>query len=59
MTLKQLATYNSVSYTHLDVYKRQDYKERETPRLKRLLTQGQHMADAGYMLSLIHILQGA
>lgn len=27
----------------------QDYKERETPRLKRLLTQGQHMADAGYM----------
>lgn len=27
----------------------QDYKDRETPRLKRLLTQGQHMADAGYM----------
>ncbi|MGM1146012.1 hypothetical protein [Akkermansia sp.] len=27
----------------------QDYKDRETPKLKRLLTQGQHMADAGYM----------
>lgn len=27
----------------------QDYKDRETPRLKSLLTQGQHMADAGYM----------
>lgn len=27
----------------------QDYKDRETPRLKQLLTQGQHMADAGYM----------
>lgn len=27
----------------------QDYKDRETPQLKRLLTEGQHMADAGYM----------
>lgn len=27
----------------------QDYKDHETPKLKRLLTQGQHMADAGYM----------
>lgn len=27
----------------------QDYKDRETPKLKQLLTQGQHMADAGYM----------
>ena len=27
----------------------QDYKDRETPRLKRLLKEGQHMADAGYM----------
>lgn len=27
----------------------QDYKDRETPRLKRLLTEGRHMADAGYM----------
>lgn len=27
----------------------QDYKDRETPKLKRLLTQGQNMADAGYM----------
>ncbi len=27
----------------------QDYKDRETPQLKRLLAEGQHMADAGYM----------
>lgn len=27
----------------------QDYKDRETPKLKQLLTQGRHMADAGYM----------
>lgn len=27
----------------------QDYKDRETPRLKRLMTEGRHMADAGYM----------
>ena len=27
----------------------QDYKDRETPRLKSLLKEGQHMADAGYM----------
>lgn len=27
----------------------QDYKDRETPKLKRLLKEGQHMADAGYM----------
>lgn len=27
----------------------QDYKDHETPRLKRLLTEGQHMASAGYM----------
>lgn len=27
----------------------QNYKDHETPRLKRLLTEGQHMASAGYM----------
>lgn len=27
----------------------QDYKDHETPGLKRLLKEGQHMADAGYM----------
>ena len=27
----------------------QDYKDHETPGLKRLLKEGQHMADTGYM----------